>query len=219
MITFEYKHNKGEVEEITAGRIWGGIGWPGERAGHACVIAEDRYREPVKGKYRLFLIAEYAPAERKHLFDKDKILRWCSQATRSRMRVDTFFANLSDENAAYIEEWNNRLRPEGWPEVRIDQCPHAAKNLSYVIDMVNHVTAPEAPYFYILRGTGDLFRAQWAESPSVTDQLQEKDCPAIAATAYAITALHEYSRDLHDTEEDEWRDPNWHVNLDSATGY
>ena len=104
------------------GRVFGGVVFPGERAGFAVAVGEDRL--PVVGNrhvYHQYLLGEFeAP-------NHHDLLKECIELSK-RFNVDYFFGRMSQANENLLQLWNRQQRQMGKPEMIIYNADFAMED-------------------------------------------------------------------------------------------
>ena len=179
---------------ISLGRKFGGIGWPSESPGFACVVGEELH--PMLGSkvHRLFVLDE---AENE---DTYQLLNECAKFM-DNYNISNFFGRYDESFMRILYSWNAQSQ---FPELLVYGAPSSKDGLiGYHLETLkNRLRKDQKTLFF--PPESKLPGYIEAIPPGVINTASDTQFPAVAALGYCVAYLTECPPDLDDDDEDEY---------------
>lgn len=165
-------------------RIWAGICPPSERPGAIVVVAEELTLRPPA---HIFWIDEAQETATDNLMQK-------ALDFKALYQIQEFYGRTKDKDFyRFLSFWNANRREKNLKGVEISQAPNSGEgNISFHIGVLRNRLSPNQKTLHL--GESKLLPAAFQElSMSDVSTAKDSDFPVLAALAFVVTALNEYS--------------------------
>jgi hypothetical protein len=170
----KYFHND---EEVYFRRVWGGISWPGEKAGTVVVLGEKNSF----GKAHRYVLAEArsgSPAE----------LIVAANKLTENLEVGEWFGRHVEGSKEFLNQKNSQAFSSRKRELYITDAPGPIDNtISYHINTIHDCLQPKTLHFF----QDSSLPADLKKLPDIVYGLTNIEYPATAALGYVLAALVE----------------------------
>jgi hypothetical protein len=190
---------------VNLGRKFGGIGWPSEAPGYACIIAEELYPMVGSKVHRLFVLDEVEKQSTNQLFTE------CANFM-GIYNVSDFFGRYDASFMRTLEFWNDQHRQ--LPQLDVFSAPDSKTGaIGYHLETLkNRLQKDQRTLFF--SPESKLPGYLEAIPPGVINTASDDQFPAVAALGYAVAALTELPPDYEEHEDYDPPDDDC-----SVTGY
>jgi hypothetical protein len=183
-------------KNINLGRIHGGIGWPSESPGFACVVGEELH--PMLGSkvHRLFVSDE---TESK---STNQLLTECAKFVGVH-NVSEFFSRYDESFFRTLAVWNDQHRQ--FRQLDIYSAPNSKAGLiGYHLECIESRLHKDQRTLFFHDPESKLSRYLDETPTGVINTATDVQFPAVAALGYCVAYLTECPPDLDDDDEDEY---------------
>jgi len=197
-------------EKRTYRRVVGGIAWPGNSPGFACVVGEEILPAVGSKDHHLYVLAEVEEADVHTLFRRSVELAVKYHASYFYGRNDRAMINL-------LDLWNRNSKEQGTGVLNFGSAFSSEEGkINYHLNVIKSLLLPERTLLHLSDKIESPKLPAYIESLSLNaTAVEDTDYPAVAALGYAVTLLVEFR---HDDYEEGEKDRSIE-NKDTVTGY
>ena len=189
--------------KVKLNRVVGGLGWPSELPGFVAVLGEEVFSElsfPLTSvELRYHVLAEMEESDMAELIKG-------ATAMKSRYSVQTFYGRLKATKGRelpamhFLDQWNLTSFSQGVAPLHLIDAPFTEDRglVAFHLNTLKKLLLPKKRSLFI--PPASVLNGRLREIPDHVTNLKDVDCPAVAALAYAVSALTTWRGDFDEHE-------------------
>jgi hypothetical protein len=190
--------------KVKLNRVVGGLGWPSDLPGFVAILGEEIFNElpfPRTGEERRYHVLDGMEEP-----DMEELIKGAT-ALKGRYHVEIIYgrpkATKGQELPAmhFLNQWNVTSFREGRTPLYLTDAPFTEDRglLAFHLNILKGLLRPENRRLFI--PPTSVLNGRLREIPENVTNLKDVDCPAVAALAYAASALRVWREDLYEPED------------------
>ena len=189
---------------VELSRVVGGLGWPSDLPGFVAILGEEIFNElpfPRTGEERRYHVLDGMEEP-----DMEELIKGAT-ALKGRYHVEIIYgrpkATKGQELPAmhFLDQWNLTSFSQGVAPLYLIDAPFTEDRglVAFHMNTLKGLLRPEKRSLFI--PPASVLNGRLREIPDHVTNLKDVDCPAVAALAYAVSALTMWRGDLYEQED------------------